>query len=143
LKIAALFAKLEHLPRETSRRSRHLASGQTSQTGCIRYRFSGPKAREAAIEPVSPRRRAFAAAHILRDEAQAGLIRGPLHGVPVAINDDVIDVAGLSTRAGSADPAAVVAAGMVPLGLGKQTADSVSARALVRYGRRIRLSGER
>lgn len=132
------------------------------------------------------RDRALAAAHILRDEAQAGLVRGPLHGVPVAIKD-VIDVAGFPTCAGSktraqvapstidaqivsqlrvagaiilgkahttefayfdgppptrnphdlartpggssAGPAAVVAAGMVPLSLGTQTAGSVSRPA--------------
>ena len=46
------------------------------------------------------RERALAEAHLLRQEAQAGRIRGPLHGVPVAIKD-VLDVAGLPTRAGS------------------------------------------
>jgi aspartyl-tRNA(Asn)/glutamyl-tRNA(Gln) amidotransferase subunit A len=131
-------------------------------------------------------KRALARAKILRDEAQAGRIRSPLHGVPVAIKD-VLDVAGLPTRAGSktraqvapstidarivtqlrsagavilgkvhttefayfdgppptrnphnvahtpggssAGPAAVVAAGMVPLSLGTQTAGSVSRPA--------------
>jgi len=130
--------------------------------------------------------RALAEAKILRDEAQAGHIRSSLHGVPVAIKD-VLDVAGLPTRAGSktraqiapsttdahvvtrlkaagavvlgkvhttefayfdgppptrnphnlahtpggssAGPAAVVAAGMVPLSLGTQTAGSVSRPA--------------
>ncbi len=130
--------------------------------------------------------RALAEAKILRDEAQVGHIRSPLHGVPVAIKD-VLDVAGLPTRAGSktraqiaastidaqvvtrlkaagaiilgkvhttefayfdgppptrnphniahtpggssAGPAAVVAAGMVPLSLGTQTAGSVSRPA--------------
>jgi aspartyl-tRNA(Asn)/glutamyl-tRNA(Gln) amidotransferase subunit A len=130
--------------------------------------------------------RALAEAKILRDEAQAGHVRSPLHGVPVAIKD-VLDVAGLPTRAGSktraqiapstidarivtqlkaagavilgkvhttefayfdgppptrnphnvahtpggssAGPAAVVAAGMVPLSLGTQTAGSVSRPA--------------
>lgn len=132
------------------------------------------------------RERALAAAQVLQQEAQSGLIRGPLHGVPVAIKD-VIDVAGLPTCAGSktraqiapsmidaqivgrlrvagaiilgkahttefayfdgppptrnphdltrtpggssAGPAAVVAAGMVPLSLGTQTAGSVSRPA--------------
>lgn len=132
------------------------------------------------------RERALAAAEVLQQEAQSGLIHGPLHGVPVAIKD-VIDVAGLPTRAGSktraqiapstidaqivgrlriagavilgkahttefayfdgppptrnphdltrtpggssAGPAAVVAAGMVPLSLGTQTAGSVSRPA--------------
>ena len=46
------------------------------------------------------RERALAEAQILRQEAEAGRIRSPLHGVPVAIKD-VLDVAGLPTRAGS------------------------------------------
>jgi len=132
------------------------------------------------------RERALAEAQVLRQEAQAGHIRGPLHGIPVAVKD-VLDVAGLPTRAGSktraqialstidahvvtqlkvagaivlgkahttefayfdgppptrnphhvahtpggssAGPAALVAAGMVPLSLGTQTAGSVSRPA--------------
>jgi aspartyl-tRNA(Asn)/glutamyl-tRNA(Gln) amidotransferase subunit A len=129
---------------------------------------------------------ARAQAQVLNEEAQAGKVRGPLHGIPIAIKD-VIDVRGLPTRAGSAirarasaagidaqvvaqlratgaivlgkvhttefayfdgppptrnpwnlahtpggsssGPAAVVAAGMVPLSLGTQTAGSVSRPA--------------
>ncbi len=132
------------------------------------------------------RERAFAQAQSLQREAEAGRLRGPLHGIPVAIKD-VIDVAGLPTRAGSATradvppstidahivtqlrtagaiilgkvhttefayfdgppptrnphnvahtpggssagPAAVVAAGMVPVSLGTQTAGSVNRPA--------------
>jgi aspartyl-tRNA(Asn)/glutamyl-tRNA(Gln) amidotransferase subunit A len=40
-------------------------------------------------------------ARICRGEMQQGLNRGPLHGIPVAIKD-VVDIAGQSTRAGSA-----------------------------------------
>jgi aspartyl-tRNA(Asn)/glutamyl-tRNA(Gln) amidotransferase subunit A len=129
---------------------------------------------------------AMARAERLRQEAASGRVRGPLHGVPVAIKD-VIDVAGFPTRAGSktregiaastadatvvaqlraagavivgkahttefaffegppptrnphdltrtpggssSGPAAVVAAGMVPLSVGTQTAGSVSRPA--------------
>ena len=129
---------------------------------------------------------AMAQARALRAEAEKGHIRGPLHGIPVAIKD-VLDIAGLPTRAGSktradiapstidaqvvtqlrvagavilgkahttefayfdgppptrnphntahtpggssAGPAAVVAAGMVPLSLGTQTAGSVNRPA--------------
>ncbi len=46
------------------------------------------------------RERAMADAQVLRQEAEAGRIRSLLHGVPVAIKD-VLDVAGLPTRAGS------------------------------------------
>jgi aspartyl-tRNA(Asn)/glutamyl-tRNA(Gln) amidotransferase subunit A len=132
------------------------------------------------------RARALEQAEMLRREAEAGRVRGPLHGIPVAVKD-VLDVAGLPTRAGSATranaapstidaqvvaglrtagaiilgkahttefayfdgppptrnphnlahtpggssagPAAVVAAGMVPLSLGTQTAGSVSRPA--------------
>jgi aspartyl-tRNA(Asn)/glutamyl-tRNA(Gln) amidotransferase subunit A len=125
-------------------------------------------------------------ARALRAEAEKGRIRGPLHGIPVAIKD-VLDVAGLPTCAGSetrvgvapsmidaqvvtqlrvagaiilgkahttefayfdgppptrnphntahtpggssAGPAALVAAGVVPLSLGTQTAGSVNRPA--------------
>jgi aspartyl-tRNA(Asn)/glutamyl-tRNA(Gln) amidotransferase subunit A len=46
------------------------------------------------------RERALADAQALRQEVEAGRIRSPLHGIPVAIKD-VLDVAGLPTRAGS------------------------------------------
>jgi aspartyl-tRNA(Asn)/glutamyl-tRNA(Gln) amidotransferase subunit A len=149
-------------------------------------------ARIAAVEKevqgwcLIDRERALADAQVLRQEAQGGRIRSPLHGIPVAIKD-VLDVAGLPTRAGSktraqvapstidahvvtllkaagavvlgkahttefayfdgppptrnphnvahtpggssAGPASVVAAGMVPLSLGTQTAGSVSRPA--------------
>jgi aspartyl-tRNA(Asn)/glutamyl-tRNA(Gln) amidotransferase subunit A len=132
------------------------------------------------------RDRALAQAQVLRQEAEAGRVRSPLHGIPIAIKD-VLDVASLPTRAGSktradiapstidaqvvaqlrlagaiilgkahttefayfdgppptrnphntahtpggssAGPAALVAAGMVPLSLGTQTAGSVSRPA--------------
>jgi aspartyl-tRNA(Asn)/glutamyl-tRNA(Gln) amidotransferase subunit A len=46
------------------------------------------------------RDRALAQAKVLRKEAEAGRIRSPLHGIPIAVKD-VLDVAGLPTRAGS------------------------------------------
>jgi aspartyl-tRNA(Asn)/glutamyl-tRNA(Gln) amidotransferase subunit A len=49
---------------------------------------------------VLERERALALAQVLKEEAQAGRIRSPLHGIPVAVKD-VLDVAGLPTRAGS------------------------------------------
>jgi aspartyl-tRNA(Asn)/glutamyl-tRNA(Gln) amidotransferase subunit A len=132
------------------------------------------------------RETAIAQAELLREEASLGRLRGPLHGIPVAIKD-VIDVVGWPTRAGSrtraniapsamdatvvaqlraigaiilgkahttefayfdgppptrnphdlartpggssSGPAAVVAAGMVPLSLGTQTAGSINRPA--------------
>lgn len=43
---------------------------------------------------------ALAAAKSLAEEARAGRIRGPLHGIPVGVKD-IIDVAGLPTRCNS------------------------------------------
>jgi aspartyl-tRNA(Asn)/glutamyl-tRNA(Gln) amidotransferase subunit A len=63
----------------------------------------------ARIEKVEPqvkgwrevdRDGAYAQADRLGEEAAAGKLRGPLHGIPVAVKD-VIDVAGLPTRANS------------------------------------------
>lgn len=63
----------------------------------------------ARTRAVDPQVRAFvridestvrAQARELARDARAGIIRGPLHGVPVAIKD-VIDVAGVPTRCGS------------------------------------------
>jgi aspartyl-tRNA(Asn)/glutamyl-tRNA(Gln) amidotransferase subunit A len=62
--------------------------------------------RVAAVEKevqgwcIIDRERALADAQVLRQEAQAGRIRSRFHGIPVAIKD-VLDVAGLPTRAGS------------------------------------------
>jgi aspartyl-tRNA(Asn)/glutamyl-tRNA(Gln) amidotransferase subunit A len=136
------------------------------------------------------RERALAQAHVLRHEAETGRIRSALHGIPIAVKD-VLDVAGLPTRAGSktradiapstidarvvtqlrvagaiilgkahttefayfdgppptrnphnlahtpggssAGPAALVAAGMVPLSLGTQTAGSGRASTRSAY----------
>lgn len=52
---------------------------------------------------------ARAAAGALTDEAAAGRLRGPLHGIPFGVKD-IIDVAGLPTRAGSRSREAAPAA---------------------------------
>ena len=54
---------------------------------------------------------ARAQAQVLNEEAQAGKVRGPLHGIPIAIKD-VIDVRGLPTRDSSAIRARAPAAGI-------------------------------
>jgi aspartyl-tRNA(Asn)/glutamyl-tRNA(Gln) amidotransferase subunit A len=50
---------------------------------------------------VVDRNGALEAARRLTDELARGTIRGPLHGIPLAIKD-IVDVAGFPTRAGSA-----------------------------------------
>jgi aspartyl-tRNA(Asn)/glutamyl-tRNA(Gln) amidotransferase subunit A len=55
---------------------------------------------------VLDREGAFAQANGLQREAEAGRVSGPLHGVPIAVKD-VLDVAGLPTRAGSKTRATV------------------------------------
>ncbi|RTL72849.1 MAG: amidase [Hyphomicrobiales bacterium] len=52
---------------------------------------------------------ALEAAHGLDRERAAGKVRGPLHGIPVAIKD-IIDVKGLPTRANSASRAEIAPA---------------------------------
>jgi aspartyl-tRNA(Asn)/glutamyl-tRNA(Gln) amidotransferase subunit A len=165
-----------------------LQSGKTDPVALVEKSLARIAAVEREVQGfcLLDRERALAEAQVLRQEAQAGRIRGPLHGIPLAIKD-VLDVAGLATRAGSktraqiapstidahvvtlfkaagaivlgkahttefayfdgppptrnphnlahtpggssAGPAAVVAAGMVPLSLGTQTAGSVSRPA--------------
>ena len=52
---------------------------------------------------------ALAAARALDAERRAGTVRGPLHGIPVAVKD-VIDVGGLPTRANSPSRAGIAPA---------------------------------
>jgi aspartyl-tRNA(Asn)/glutamyl-tRNA(Gln) amidotransferase subunit A len=165
-----------------------VARGDSEPVGLLEKALGRIEAVEKDVQGwrLLDRDRAFDQAKTLRDEAAAGRIRGALHGIPIAIKD-VIDVAGLPTRAGSAiraavapstldahvvararaagavilgkahttefayfdgppptrnphdlahtpggssgGPAAVVAAGMVPVSLGTQTAGSVSRPA--------------
>jgi aspartyl-tRNA(Asn)/glutamyl-tRNA(Gln) amidotransferase subunit A len=165
-----------------------MEAGNTNPVALVEAALARISKVESAVQGfcLIDRERALAQARILRREAEDGQIRSPLHGIPVAIKD-VLDVAGLPTRAGSrtrvqiapstidaqvvtrlktagavilgkahttefayfdgppptrnphnlahtpggssAGPAAVVAAGMVPLSLGTQTAGSVSRPA--------------
>jgi len=168
--------------------ARAIASGKTDPVKLLEACLRRIDAAEQEVHGwcLLDRDRALAQAQTLRQEAEAGRIRSPLHGIPIAVKD-VLDVAGLPTRAGSATraavapstidaqvvaqlrnagavilgkahttefayfdgppptrnphnpahtpggssagPAAVVAAGMVPLSLGTQTAGSVSRPA--------------
>jgi aspartyl-tRNA(Asn)/glutamyl-tRNA(Gln) amidotransferase subunit A len=168
--------------------ARAVESGRIGPAGVLESSLQRIEAVEHQVQGwcLLDRDRALRQAEALRQEAEAGRIRGPLHGVPIAVKD-VLDVAGLPTRAGSATranvapstidahivtrlrsagaiilgkahttefayfdgppptrnphnlthtpggssagPAALVAAGMVPLSLGTQTAGSVSRPA--------------
>lgn len=165
-----------------------IAGGRVSVRDVLETSLSRIAAVERLVQGwcIIDREDARAQAQVLNEEARAGKVRGPLHGIPIAIKD-VIDVRGLPTRAGSATrahasaagvdaqvvaqlraagaivlgkvhttefayfdgppptrnpwnlahtpggsssgPAAVVAAGMVPLSFGTQTAGSVSRPA--------------
>jgi aspartyl-tRNA(Asn)/glutamyl-tRNA(Gln) amidotransferase subunit A len=83
------------------------AAAVASGTLDVRELLERSLQRVAAVEPSVRGWRAidadgaWAQAEMLSREVRAGRIRGPLHGIPVAIKD-VIDVRGLPTRAGSA-----------------------------------------
>src|SRR5262249_28473665 len=76
--------------------------GQSDPVALVEKSFARLAAVETSVQGfcLLDRERALAEARALREEARAGRIRGPLHGIPVAIKD-VLDVAGLPTRAGS------------------------------------------
>jgi len=83
--------------------ARHIARGELAATelleACldqIRER-DGEVAAWAHVDEAGAR----ATARKCDDEARAGSLRGPLHGVPVGVKD-VIDVAGMTTTAGAA-----------------------------------------
>jgi aspartyl-tRNA(Asn)/glutamyl-tRNA(Gln) amidotransferase subunit A len=77
-------------------------NGKTDPVALVEASLKRIDAVEEAVEGwrLLDTARALAQAEVLRQEAQAGHVRSALHGVPVGIKD-VLDVAGLSTRAGS------------------------------------------
>jgi len=79
-----------------------IQSGKTNPVAVVEASLRRIAAVEKEVQGwcLIDRERALADAQTLRQEAQAGRIRSPLHGIPVAIKD-VLDVAGLPTRAGS------------------------------------------
>ncbi|HMF28171.1 MAG TPA: amidase [Candidatus Cybelea sp.] len=79
-----------------------IQSGKTDPVAVVEASLRRIAAVEKDVQGWSllDRQRALADAQTLRREAQAGRIRSPLHGIPVAVKD-VLDVAGLPTRAGS------------------------------------------
>ena len=79
-----------------------VASGNLSVSGMARAMLERVDSLDGALNAwVSvDRERVLAQALALDDEARSGALRGPLHGVAVAIKD-IYDVAGMPTRAGS------------------------------------------
>src|SRR5271156_2863578 len=80
-----------------------IAAGQVTPTqltaACLqRIRVYNPKL-EAFITVLSDQ--ALAQAKVLDQEQQAGRLRSPLHGIPIAVKDNM-DTAGTRTTAGSA-----------------------------------------
>jgi len=88
-----------------------IAAGRLSPVELVeRYlqRIDTAEAHVAAWRVVD-RERARAEAEALAQEAKAGRVRGPLHGLPIAIKD-IIDVEGLPTRCNSVSRANVAPA---------------------------------
>jgi aspartyl-tRNA(Asn)/glutamyl-tRNA(Gln) amidotransferase subunit A len=89
-------------PGEIEQIAAAIRSGKTDPVALVETSLRRIAAVEKEVQGwcLLDRERALADAQALRQEAQAGHLRSPLHGVPVAIKD-VLDVAGLPTRAGS------------------------------------------
>jgi len=79
-------------------RAGSLTSVEVTEACLARIKTYNPKL-DAFI--TVPHEKALAQARALDAEKQAGKLRGPLHGVPIALKDN-IDTAGLRTTAGSA-----------------------------------------
>ncbi len=82
--------------------ARDIASKALSPVDLVRRYLSRIDAVDGAVQAwrIVDRERALALAEARHKEAQAGQLRGALHGIPVGIKD-VIDVDGLPTRANS------------------------------------------
>jgi aspartyl-tRNA(Asn)/glutamyl-tRNA(Gln) amidotransferase subunit A len=79
-----------------------LASGELSPVGLVEEALARIEERGGLLNSFQQRldREAREAARVAEKELRAGRIRGPLHGIPIAIKDN-LDLEGSPTRAGS------------------------------------------
>ena len=82
--------------------ARAIATGQLSPVDLVRRYLARIEAVDAHVKAWVrvDADRALATAEVRAKEARTGLLRGPLHGIPVGIKD-IIDVEGLPSRCGS------------------------------------------
>jgi aspartyl-tRNA(Asn)/glutamyl-tRNA(Gln) amidotransferase subunit A len=141
---------VDELPWQTLTELAHRsASGQVSSREIVAACFDNIDARDGKLHAFVDvwRDDALAQADALDRERRAGHLRGPLHGLPIALKD-LLHVAGRQTTAGAkswrgqvSDHTAtavtrLVAAGMIPLGKTHMVEFALAGAATSRWARR-------